>query len=121
MTDFGFAKKLNAEKTYTICGTPEYYAPEMLAEGDRKAGYGKSVDWWALGVTIFQMLVGETPFDDEDPMQILENIKAAKFKFPKNKKKNIDAKAKDIVIKLLRPNPQKRLGVNDNGQSIMNH
>jgi serine/threonine protein kinase len=56
ITDFGFAKKLDNDRTYTLCGTPEYLAPEIIKGS--KLGYGRSVDWWALGVLIFEMLSG---------------------------------------------------------------
>ena len=66
LTDFGFAKQLENEKTYTLCGTPEYLAPEIILN----KGHGKAVDWWTLGILLYEMLVGIDPFSDDDPMKI---------------------------------------------------
>mmetsp|Transcript_73483 Transcript_73483/g.110857 ORF Transcript_73483/g.110857 Transcript_73483/m.110857 type:complete len:97 (-) Transcript_73483:381-671(-) len=66
LTDFGFAKYLEGGRTYTLCGTPEYLAPEILLN----KGHGKPVDWWTLGILIYEMLAGIDPFNDEDPMAI---------------------------------------------------
>jgi len=65
LTDFGFAKYCD-NRTYTLCGTPEYLAPEILLN----KGHGKPVDWWTLGILIYEMLAGIDPFNDEDPMAI---------------------------------------------------
>lgn len=65
LTDFGFAKQCDS-RTYTLCGTPEYLAPEILLN----KGHGKPVDWWCLGILIYEMLAGIDPFNDEDPMAI---------------------------------------------------
>lgn len=54
LTDFGFAKYLEGGRTYTLCGTPEYLAPEILLN----KGHGKPVDWWTLGILVYEMLAG---------------------------------------------------------------
>lgn len=58
LADFGFAKTIAQDRTYTLCGTPEYLSPELIR--GQKVGYGKTVDWWALGVLVYEMLVGSS-------------------------------------------------------------
>jgi len=78
LVDFGFAKQCKT-RTYTLCGTPEYLAPEILLN----KGHGKPVDWWCLGIMIYEMLAGQAPFTDEDPMQVYQKILKGKVKFPR--------------------------------------
>ena len=83
LTDFGFAKIIT-DLTYTLCGTPEYLAPEIITN----KGHGKPVDWWTFGILLYEMLVGIDPFNDNDPMGIYQKILKCKVKFPKNFDKN---------------------------------
>jgi len=106
LTDFGFAKVIEY-RTYTLCGTPEYIAPEVLLN----KGHGKPVDWWTLGILIYEMIVGYPPFVDEDPMGIYQKILSGKIVFPKL----FDKDAKVLVKKLLTADLGKRFGNLKNG------
>jgi protein kinase A len=79
LTDFGFAKFCET-RTYTLCGTPEYLAPEVLLN----KGHGKPVDWWTLGILTYEMIAGIDPFNDEDPMAIYQKILKGKIRFPRD-------------------------------------
>uniref|UniRef100_A0A8C1LRT6 Protein kinase cGMP-dependent 2 n=1 Tax=Cyprinus carpio TaxID=7962 RepID=A0A8C1LRT6_CYPCA len=110
LVDFGFAKKLKCgQKTWTFCGTPEYVAPEIILS----KGHGLSVDFWSLGILIFELLTGSPPFTGSDQMiiytLILKGIE--KMDFPKK----ITKRPGDLIRKLCRQNPSERLGNLKNG------
>ncbi|PGH12314.1 AGC/PKA protein kinase [Helicocarpus griseus UAMH5409] len=102
LVDFGFAKQLWSRETYTLCGTPEYLAPEVI----RNSGHGLAVDWWALGVLIYEFIVGQPPFWDPNPMRIYEQIVEGRLRFPSD----MPPDARDIVTQLCKTNPSERLG-----------
>ncbi|MCJ1291725.1 camp-dependent protein kinase catalytic subunit [Xylographa carneopallida] len=114
ITDFGFAKEV-PDITWTLCGTPDYLAPEVVAS----KGYNKSVDWWSLGILIFEMLCGFTPFwDGGSPMKIYENILKGRVKYPPY----IHPDAQDLLQRLITPDLTKRLGnLHSGSKDVMQH
>ena len=111
--DFGFSKKIS-ERSSTKCGTEKYLAPEIID----CSGHDKAVDWWALGILIYEMLVGYPPFFDDNPFLTSQKILTEKLKWPRK----MDAAAKDLIGKLLERDRTARLGSSIGGaEEVKNH
>lgn len=115
LTDFGFAKYCN-DVTFTIVGTPDYIAAEII----QTKGYNKSVDWWSLGILIYEMLSGFTPFYDSNTLKTYDNILNAPLKFPMSK--SFSNEVIDLLTKLINRDLSQRLGNLQNGvEDIKSH
>ena len=120
MADFGLAKMVTKnELANSFCGTAEYLAPEMLIG----SGHDYTVDWWALGILIYEMLVGIPPFFHKNKHRMYFLIKESPVNFPDPVKHGIEisANAKDLIKKLLEKNRKKRLGATNGVAEIMAH
>ena len=103
--DFGLATKLefDGERKRTICGTPNYIAPEIL---EAKQGHSYEVDIWSLGVILYTMLIGKPPFETADVKTTYRRIRMNAYTFPDHV--HISESAKDMISKILTNDPAKR-------------
>lgn len=118
LTDFGLSKQ--AYESNTFCGTPEYVSPEML-EG---TSHDKTVDWWALGVLLYEMLAGIPPFYDRDHGVMFQKILKDDILWPDVKVHGFgfSKEATDLIKQLLNRDRTKRLGAGKNdSDDILNH
>jgi len=110
LVDFGFAKVV-VDRTLTLCGTPDYLAPEVLLN----KGHGLPVDWWTVGVLLYEMAAGFTPFHGDHPLALYQEILRAKVRYPSR----MPAELRALIGKLLEPSPVRRLGTGpEGGQAI---
>ncbi|KAI7866174.1 kinase-like domain-containing protein [Spinellus fusiger] len=111
LTDFGLSKVPVDGKTNTICGTAEYMAPEILMG----LQYDYTVDWWSLGILIFDMMTGSPPYSSKNRQKTIDSILSKKINMPYY----FTSEAKELLAKLLRKNPNARLGASPKGSSAI--
>ncbi|EGG23958.1 putative protein serine/threonine kinase [Cavenderia fasciculata] len=111
--DFGLAAYYNNEPLVDVCGTPDFQAPEMI----KRLGYSFPVDIWAIGVILYILLCGHPPFQAKNSIAVMALIMRAEIKFDQEVWSTISPLAKDLVIKMLEPDPSKRLTI----QQILDH
>ncbi|XP_045663587.1 ribosomal protein S6 kinase alpha-5 isoform X2 [Ursus americanus] len=111
LTDFGLSKEFvaeEAERAYSFCGTIEYMAPDIVRGGD--SGHDKAVDWWSLGVLMYELLTGASPFTVDGEKNSQAEISRRILKSEPPYPQEMSALAKDLIQRLLMKDPKKRLG-----------
>ncbi|XP_021934196.1 ribosomal protein S6 kinase alpha-5-like isoform X2 [Zootermopsis nevadensis] len=120
ITDYGVCKKFHPgqkrKRAYSFCGTPFYMAPEII----RGKGHTTSVDWWSLGIIVYKMLTGTTPFEAEGEesdnfVEVFDRILTQNPEMPKE----FSAEVADFITRLLAKEPQKRLGAGKTGVKVI--
>jgi len=109
LADFGFAKMVHDQRTYSLCGTPEYTAPEVY----KRSGHSKGVDWWSLGVILYEMASGFSPFHVMSQNSWDCYIEISKYEnfYPNIQFPSLfDEHLCDLLLRLMHPNPTKRFG-----------
>lgn len=103
LTDFGLAKEMEeGDKAHTFCGTPEYLAPEIV----QGRGHDKAVDWWSLGILLYELTVGIPPFYSQNVNEMYNKIRHGVLRFPPF----LSEGCKQLIVGLLNRDPKKRLG-----------
>nr|XP_048314071.1 ribosomal protein S6 kinase alpha-4 isoform X3 [Myodes glareolus] len=122
LTDFGLSKEFlteEKERTFSFCGTIEYMAPEIIRS---KAGHGKAVDWWSLGILLFELLTGASPFTLEGEKNTQAEVSRRILKCSPPFPLRIGPVAQDLLQRLLCKDPKKRLGAGPQGaQEVKSH
>jgi len=115
VTDFGLSKEgiEDNHSAMTMCGTPEYLAPEILD----KRGHGKAVDWYSVGALTYEMLTGLPPFYTKDRQKLFERIRRSELEYPDT----VSRLAKTFLQALLQRDPDRRLGGHSGGEEVKNH
>jgi len=117
--DFGLAKIIDDDNlAMSFWGTPEYLAPEMV----KQEGHDRGVDWWSLGILIYEMTIGVTPFFSKSRLTLINNIKKEDVIFPGKKYKiEYSDDFVDVVLKLLNKDSKKRLGSDGDIDEVLEH
>jgi len=114
LTDFGLSKDVDKDdKAHTFCGTPEYLAPEIVTG----AGHDKAVDWWSLGILLYELTVGIPPFYSQNVNEMYNKIQHGVLRFPPF----LSEPCKNLIVALLNRDPTKRLGSKDDVNDIRVH
>lgn len=115
LTDFGLSKKLDENKPFsnTFVGTPHYIAPELLMQ----SSHGTPVDWWSLGIVLYELVVGVPPFHSDSITQIFTAITKNTVRYPLF----LSRELKDLIGKLLEKDPSNRLGTLRDAEEVIQH
>jgi serum/glucocorticoid-regulated kinase 2 len=114
LTDFGLSKDVEpSDKAHTFCGTPEYLAPEIVTG----AGHDKAVDWWSLGILLYELTVGIPPFYSQNVNEMYNKIQHGVLRFPPF----LSEACKSLIVQLLNRDPKKRLGSKDDVNDLKAH